>query len=68
MEKLITNLQQTYCTRNSYYMMSIINQFREKAPDLCINYLYPTSGGYTEGVGCDRFKMCFRLNLFGPIF
>ena len=39
MEKLITNLQQTYCTRNSYYMMSIINQFREKAPDLCINYL-----------------------------
>jgi hypothetical protein len=38
MEKLITNLQQTYCTRNSYYMMSIINQFREKAPDLCINY------------------------------
>ena len=40
MEKLITNLQQTYCTRNSYYMMSIINQFREKAPDLCINYLF----------------------------
>ena len=38
MEKLITNLQQTYWTRNSYYMMSIINQFREKAPDLCINY------------------------------
>ena len=40
MEKLITNLQQTYWTRNSYYMMSIINQFREKAPDLCINYLF----------------------------
>ena len=44
MEKLITNLQQTYCTRNSYYMMSIINQFREKAPDLCINYLFGCGG------------------------
>ena len=47
MEKLITNLQQTYCTRNSYYMMSIINQFREKAPDLCINYLFEEVGRRT---------------------
>ena len=50
MEKLITNLQQTYWTRNSYYMTSItsINQFREKAPDLCINletiYLFILEG------------------------
>ena len=41
MDKLITNLQQTtVLARDSYYMMSIINQFREKAPDLCINYLF----------------------------
>ena len=58
MEKLITNLQQTYCTRNSYYMMSIINQFREKAPDLCINYLF-----FSFRALCENIKI-FRLDLY----
>ena len=39
MEKLITNLQQTYCTWNSYYM-SIMKPISWKGPDLCINYIY----------------------------
>ena len=59
MEKLITNLQQTYCTRNSYYMMSIINQFREKAPDLCINYLFITAALRTD----DAFILLLELAL-----
>ena len=39
MEKLITNLQHTYCTRNSYYM-SVMKPIREKDPDRCIYYLF----------------------------
>ena len=73
MEKLITNLQQTYCTRNSYYMMSIINQFREKAPDLCINYsvsrLICLLGVWVSGFGfgfwVQDFSCFFSPMVFG---
>ena len=40
MEKLITNLQQTYCSRNSYYK-SIMKPIFVKRPRISASTIYP---------------------------